>query len=365
MAEQRDYYDALGVSRDADDKLIKAAWRRGTMKYHPDRNPGTGDAERKLQEINAAYEVLSDPEKRDQYDRFGHAAAQAGAPPRGASGSYGIDLGDLFGGVFGDAFNAPRRRGPRPGADMSQEAVISLEQAARGGEMPLDIMRRAACETCDGSGAAPGSSVSTCKACNGHGVRRRVQGIFSTQEACPSCRGQGQTIDQPCSDCAGRGAVNKTEHLKITVPVGVDDGDSLRMRGKGDCGQPGAPPGDMYIQFTVLPHPLCTRDGDDLYTELSISFATAALGGSPELPTLDGPVKVKIAPGTASGKLIRLRGKGVQSLRRKHIGDLLCRVSVEVPVKLSRAQQQLLSKFDSSLKPGNAAPSEPSSWHES
>ena len=349
MAEPRDYYEVLGVSRDANDKEIKDAWRRVAGKYHPDRNPGDRAAERKLQEINEAYEVLSNGEKRELYDRFGHAGPQAGGPFAGAADSFGVDLGDVLGGIFGDVFGS-RRRG---GSDLHHAVTVSLEQAARGADVEVAVARMAPCEDCGGSGAAAGSAPSVCEACRGSGVNRRSQGFFSVQETCMRCGGQGKVIRDPCAGCRGQGAVRRQERLKVTVPQGVDDDDVLRLRGKGNFAGAGAPAGDLYVRFKLRPHRLFTRDGNDLHVEAPIGFATATLGGEIEVPTLDGRAKVKIAAGTASGKLVRLRGKGVPSLRRRQAGDLLCRVLVEIPVGLSRTQKKLLRAFDDSLKPAN------------
>ena len=351
MAELRDHYEVLGVSRDASDKEIKDAWRRTARKYHPDRNPGDSAAERKIQEINAAYEVLSDDEKRGLYDRFGHAGPQAGGPFAGGANHFGMDLGDVLGGIFGDAFGGARRE---EALDLRHEAVISLEQAVRGAELELAVDRMAACETCEGSGAAPGSAPSVCAACNGSGTHRRREGFFSVQETCMQCGGRGRVIRSPCSGCRGQGRARKQERLKVTVPVGVDDGNMLRLTGKGHFAGPNTPGGDLYVRFHVRPHPVFERDGNDLHANVPIRFATAALGGEIEVPTLDGRAVAKVAPGTTSGQWIRLRGKGAPSLRQPRAGDLLCQVLVEIPVELSRAQKKLLRAFDDSLKPANS-----------
>jgi len=347
---KRDYYEVLGVKRDASPEDVKKAYRRLAMKYHPDRNPDDPEAEAKFKEAKEAYEVLSDDGKRSAYDRFGHAGVASG----GGFGSngFGADaFSDIFGDVFGDIFGAgPRSRTQMyRGADLRYELELTLEQAVTGDTVEIEIPSRVACGTCDGSGAAPGTQRVTCSTCGGHGSVRVQQGFFSIQQTCPVCRGAGSRVEKPCPDCSGSGVVRKIRTLSVKVPPGVDNGDRIRLSREGEPGRNGGPPGDLYVDIVVRPHPIFTRDGQDLSCEVPISFATAALGGSVEVPTLDGHVVLKIPPETQSGKVFRLRGKGVRSVRAPGYGDLFCRVQVETPVNLTAEQKELLRRFDESI----------------
>ena len=351
---KRDYYEVLGVQRDAGPEEIKKAYRRLAMKYHPDRNPNDPEAEAKFKEAKEAYEVLSDQGKRAAYDRFGHAGVEPGGPGFGNGFGAGDAFSDIFGDVFGDIFGAgPRSRTQMyRGADLRYELELTLEQAVTGDTVEIDIPSRVTCETCDGSGAAPGSERITCATCGGHGQVRVQQGFFSIQQTCPACRGAGSRVEKPCPDCSGAGTVRKIRTLSVKVPPGVDNGDRIRLSREGEPGRNGGPPGDLYVDIRVAPHPIFTREGQDLSCEVPISFATAALGGTVEVPTLDGHVVLKVPPETQSGKVFRLKGKGVRSVRAPGYGDLFCRVQVETPVNLTPEQKEALRRFDESIKGG-------------
>ncbi len=349
---QRDYYEVLGVSRDASDNDLKKAYRRLAMKYHPDRNPGDEESETTFKEVQQAYEVLRDPKKRAAYDQFGHAGVEGGGA--GGGGFSAADaFSDIFGDVFGDIFGGGRRGGRTHafrGADLRYELDLTLEQAVGGDEVDVEVPSRVECERCDGAGAEPGSKPRECSDCRGIGQIRVQQGFFSIQQTCPTCRGQGSVIDTPCRECRGQGLKRKLRTLTVKVPPGVDTGDRIRLSHEGDPGRNGGPPGDLYVDIAVAPHPIFTREGRDLNCEVPISFATAVLGGSVEVPTLDGQVVLKIPPETQSGKRFRLRNKGVKSVRGTGVGDLFCRVQVETPVHLNEEQKELLRRFDDSLK---------------
>lgn len=351
---KRDYYEVLSVAKTATKDEIKKAYRRLAMKYHPDRNKDDADAEKKFKEAKEAYEVLSNDEKRAAYDQFGHDALRGGGA--GAGGFGGAEgFSDIFGDVFGDIFGGGRRGGRSQvfrGADLGYELKLDLERAVAGDTVTIDVPTQVACDTCDGSGARKGSSPVQCTTCGGAGQVRVQQGFFSIQQTCPACKGQGTVINDPCSSCHGRGRVSKTRTLSVKVPPGVDDGDRIRLTGEGEAGRNGGPPGDLYVEIRVSPHKIFEREGGDLSCEVPISIATAALGGDVELPTLDGNVSLKIPAGTQSGKVFRLRGKGVITVRDPHKGDLFARVSVETPVNLTDEQQELLRQFDSSVSKG-------------
>ena len=350
---KRDYYEVLGVQRNATAEDVKKAYRRLAMKYHPDRNPDDPEAEAKFKEAKEAYEILSDGGKRAAYDRFGHAGVASGGG--GGSNGFGADaFSDIFGDVFGDIFGAgPRSRTQMyRGADLRYELELTLEQAVTGDTVEIDIPSRVACGTCEGSGAAPGSQRVTCSTCAGHGSVRVQQGFFSIQQTCPVCRGAGSRVEKPCPDCSGSGVVRKIRTLSVKVPPGVDDGDRIRLSREGEPGRNGGPPGDLYVDIVVRPHPIFSRDGQDLSCEVPISFATAALGGTVEVPTLDGHVVLRIPPETQSGKVFRLKGKGVRSVRAPGYGDLFCRVQVETPVNLTAEQKEALRRFDESISGG-------------
>jgi molecular chaperone DnaJ len=349
---KRDYYEVLGCGKDAAEADIKKAYRRLAMKYHPDRNPDDADAEAKFKEAKEAYEVLSDKDKRGAYDQFGHAGVDASQAGGGFGG--GEAFSDIFGDVFGDIFGGGRRTRSQVfrGADLRYELELTLEQAVAGESVNIDVPTQAECERCDGSGAEPGTSPTPCATCSGAGQVRVQQGFFSIQQTCPACKGVGATVQDPCSECAGRGRVRKVKTLAVKVPAGVDSGDRIRLAGEGEAGRNGGPSGDLYVDIMVTAHPIFERDGQNLRCEVPIGFAAAAIGSSVEVPTLDGQVMLKIPPETQSGRVFRLRGKGVRSVRASGIGDLFCRVQVETPVKLTDEQKSLLEKFDEAVQAG-------------
>jgi len=350
---KRDYYEVLGVSRTAPADEIKKAYRRLAMKHHPDRNKDDTSAAGKFKEAKEAYEVLSDSEKRATYDRFGHDGLSSARG--GGAGGYGAEgFGDIFGDVFGDIFGGGRQRGSQVfrGADLGYELRLDLEKAVRGDSVTIDVPTQVACEKCDGSGAKKGTDPVKCSTCGGVGQVRMQQGFFSIQQACPACKGVGTTIGDPCSDCHGRGRTRKTKTLSVKVPAGVDDGDRIRLSGEGEAGRNGGPPGDLYVEIRVNPHKLFTRDAADLACEIPISVAAATLGGEVELPTLNGNVSLKVPAGTQSGKVFRLRGKGVSTVRDARQGDLFAKVAVETPVNLNSEQKDLLQRFEESIRSG-------------
>ncbi|MEP1471997.1 MAG: molecular chaperone DnaJ [Halieaceae bacterium] len=365
---KRDYYEVLGVDKDADDKDIKKSYRRVAMKYHPDRNPDDPDAEEKFKEATEAYDVLMDGEKRQAYDQFGHA----GVDPNmggGAGGFGGGNFSDIFGDVFGDIFGGGGGGrgpgGPQRGSDLRYTLDISLEDAVKGTTVEIRVPTLAGCETCDGSGAKKGSTPTTCGTCGGVGQVRMQQGFFQVQQTCPTCRGRGKSISDPCTDCQGQGRVEKTKTLSVKVPPGVDTGDRIRLSGEGEAGPEGGPTGDLFVQMSVKQHPIFERDGKNLYCEVPITFVDAAVGGELEVPTLDGRVKLKIPAETQTGKLFRLRGKGVKPVRGGSVGDLLCRAVVETPVNLNKQQKEMLREFQDSLGEGGKSQSpRQTSWFE-
>jgi len=350
---KRDYYEVLGVAREASEADVKKAYRRLAMKHHPDRNPGNPEAEGQFKEAKEAYEVLTDKEKRAAYDRFGHAGVQGNQGMGGGFGGGADAFGDIFGDVFGDIFGASRRGGRNQvfrGADLRYELDLSLEQAVAGDSITLDIPTQVECSRCTGKGAEPGSQPAQCKTCGGAGQVRIAQGFFSIQQTCPNCAGAGTIIDKPCRDCSGRGRVRKTKTLSVKVPPGVDNGDRIRLAREGEAGRNGGPAGDLYVDISVQPHSIFTREGQNLSCEVPVSFATAALGGSVDVPTLDGNVVLKVPPETQSGSLFRLRGKGVRSVRDSGVGDLFCKVQVETPVSLTADQREKLRAFDAAIQ---------------
>ena len=345
---KRDYYEVLGVSRDAGDDELKQAFRRLAMKYHPDRNPDESDAEDRFKEAKEAYEILSDTQKRGAYDQFGHAGVDASV---GGGAGFSGGFRDVFDEVFGDIFGG-RSGGRRVyrGADLRYQLELALEQAVFGATVEIRIPTRVRCAQCSGSGAARGSSPIRCTTCDGVGQVRAQQGFFSIQQTCPRCRGSGEVITDPCRACRGAGMVQERKTLSVKVPPGVDSGDRIRLAGEGEPGEQGGPPGDLYAEVSVREHGIFERDGTSLFCEVPISFVTAALGGELEVPTLGGRVNLKIPAETQSGRLFRLRGKGVRSVRGGAVGDLICKVAVETPVKLNAAQKELLRKLDESMR---------------
>jgi molecular chaperone DnaJ len=344
---KRDYYEVLGVNRDADEETIKKAYRRLAMKHHPDRNPDNPKAEEQFKEAKEAYEVLTDESKRAAYDRYGHAGVDPRAGMAGGAAGFS-NFADAFGDIFGDIFNQARRgrSSVYRGADLRYNLEVPLEQAARGSETRIRIPTYEDCETCKGTGAKPGTNPKTCPTCEGQGQVRMQQGFFSIQQTCPKCHGTGKIIAEPCPTCHGAARVKKQKTLSVKIPAGVDEGDRIRLSGEGEPGVNGGPAGDLYVQIQVKPHPVFQRDHDDLHCEMPVSFATAALGGDIEIPTLDGSAKIKIPSETQSGKVFRLRGKGIRGVRSREHGDLLCHVVVETPVSLTERQRELLREFE-------------------
>ena len=351
---KRDYYEVLGVAKNASDEEIKKAYRKLAMKHHPDRNPDDKGAEEKFKEAKQAYEILSDSDKRATYDQFGHAGVDQQA---GMGGGYGGASGfsdafsDIFGDIFGGGGGGNRRDRVYRGADLRYNLEIGLEEAARGTETKIRIPSLEECGTCHGSGAKPGTQPTTCTTCGGHGQVRIQQGFFSVQQTCPRCGGTGKMVTDPCTTCHGEGRVKKHKTLSVKIPAGVDTGDRIRLGGEGEAGVNGGPSGDLYVVIHLKDHPVFKRDGDDLHCEMPISFATAALGGELEIPTLDGHAKIKIPAETQSGKVFRLRGKGIKGVRSHAPGDLLCHMQIETPVNLSERQKELLRELEA-LSPG-------------
>ena len=349
---KRDYYEVLGCGRDAGEAELKKAYRRLAMKYHPDRNPDDKRAEARFKEAKEAWEILSNPDKRSAYDQFGHAGVEAGR----AGGGFGAGpeaFSDIFGDVFGDIFGNSGRRGRTQvfrGADLRYELALSLEQAVAGDSVNIQVPTKAECGRCHGAGSEPGTQRSSCNRCGGRGQVRVQQGFFSIQQTCPACRGQGTIIASPCGECSGRGRVRKVKTLSVQVPAGVDTGDRIRLAGEGEAGRNGGPSGDLYVDVAINRHPIFTREGRNLSCDVPISFADAVLGSAVEVPTLGGHVVLRIPPETQSGRVFRLRGKGVRPVRGAGIGDLFCKVQVETPVKLDEGQKGLLRQFDESLQ---------------
>ncbi|TAM43940.1 MAG: molecular chaperone DnaJ [Gammaproteobacteria bacterium] len=360
MAKQ-DYYETLGVARNAPEAEIKKAYRRLAMKFHPDRNPGDKSAEAKFKEAKEAYEILSDQQKRTAYDQFGHAGVDPSAAAGAAGGFYGAGPGnasfaDIFGDVFGDIFGggARTRGGAARGSDLRYSLELSLEDAVKGTEMRIRVPTLDTCDTCHGSGAKPGTQATTCRTCGGYGQVRMQQGFFSIQQTCLTCRGSGKSISDPCPACHGQGRVQRTKTLSVKVPAGVDEGDQIRLAGEGEAGEGGGPAGDLYVQVRLKPHAVFKRDGDNLHCEVPVSFAQATLGAEVEVPTLDGRASIKVPAGTQSEKAFRLRGKGVRNVRSGAVGDLYCHVSIETPVNLTPRQRELLEEFERLVKEGGA-----------
>jgi len=348
---KRDLYEVLGVAKNASDDELRKAYRKLAMKYHPDRNPDSKEAEEKFKSAKEAYEILSDAQKRAAYDRYGHAGVDSNA----AGGMGGAGFAETFGDIFGDIFGGGRRgSGPQMyrGADLKYTLDITLEQAASGFDTEIRVPSWETCDTCNGSGAKPGTQPRTCRTCNGSGVVRMQQGFFSVQQTCPTCHGSGKEITDPCPACDGVGRIRKNKTLQVKIPPGIDDGMRIRSTGNGEPGVNGGPSGDLYVEIHLKPHDIFQREGDDLHCELVIPFTTAALGGEIEVPTLSHKGEISIPEGTQTGKTFRLRGKGIRGVRSSYPGDLYCHVVVETPVRLNDEQKKILQKFAQSLKSG-------------
>ena len=346
---QRDYYEVLGVEKNADEVKVKKAYKRLAMKFHPDRNADDkASAEKKFKEVRKAYDVISDPQKRQAYDQFGHAGVEqgAGGNPFGGGGNPfgGGGFGDIFGDIFGGGQSKPDNRG----SDLRYDLEIDLKQAVKGDTVKIRVTKNDGCDTCDGTGAKPGTSVKTCGTCHGSGQVQMQQGFFAVQRPCHQCNGTGEQIESPCGTCRGQGVVRKQKTLSVKIPPGVDTGNRIRLSGEGEAGLRGGQTGDLYVQIHVKEHNIFQRDGNDLYCEVPIDFATATLGGSIEVPTLQSKLKINIPAGTQTEKLFRLRGKGVPAIRHGGTGDLLCQVKIETPVNLTGKQKELLKAFSSS-----------------
>jgi molecular chaperone DnaJ len=351
MATKTDFYEVLGVSRDADGNVLKSAFRKLAMQYHPDRNPGDHTAEVKFKEVNAAYECLKDPQKRAAYDRFGHAAFENGGGP-GFNGDFGASMSDIFDNIFGDFMGGGARRGGgrsgrERGTDLRYNMEITLEEAYSGRAAEIEVPTKITCRTCSGSGSKPGSNPKVCPSCEGHGRIRAAQGFFSIERTCPTCQGRGEVIADPCLACNGAGRVTEERKLKVEIPAGIEDGTRIRLAGEGEAGLRGGPSGDLYIVLSLKQHEFFQRDGADIFCRVPLSVTTAALGGEFQVPTIDGgKTKVKVPDGTQTGTQFRLKGKGMPVLRSSKVGDMYIQVAVETPRKLSRRQRELLEEFE-------------------
>lgn len=364
MAVRTDYYELLQVSRTADEKTIKSAFRKMAMQYHPDRNPGDAEAEAKFKEVNAAYEVLKDPQKRAAYDRFGHAAFEngGGAGPGGFhQGDFASSMSDIFDNIFGDMMGGGGRRGTTQsrngrerGADLRFNMEISLEEAYNGKTAEIVVPTKIVCTTCSGSGSKPGSQPKTCATCDGAGRVRAAQGFFSIERTCPTCNGRGTVISDPCLACNGAGRTTEERKLSVNIPSGIEDGTRIRLAGEGEAGLRGGAAGDLYIFLSIQPHEFFQREGADIFCRVPISFTTAALGGEFQVPTIDGgKTRVKVPEGTQNGKQFRLKGKGMPVLRTSRVGDMYIQVVVETPQNLTRKQRELLQEFEQVSVPQN------------
>jgi molecular chaperone DnaJ len=351
---KRDYYEVLGVARNASDEELKKAYRRLAMKLHPDRNPDDASAEAAFKEAKEAYEVLSDANKRRAYDAHGHAAFEHGMGGGGGGGQGYADINDVFGDIFGNIFGGGGgARAPRRGADIGYVIELDLEDAVAGIDRRIEVPTMAACKPCKGSGSEDGK-LETCASCQGRGQVRFQRGIFSMQQPCPTCGGRGQKLSNPCKVCHGAGRVEEEKVLSVKIPAGVDNGDRIRLSGEGEAGPAGAPPGDLYVEIRVREHDIFQRDGDDLHCEVPIRFSQAALGDSVRVPTLGGEAEIRVPAETQTGKVFRLREKGVKSVRSRSTGDLYCRVVVETPVNLTAHQRELLQQFEATFTGENA-----------
>lgn len=362
---KQDYYAVLNVASSASLAEIKKAYRKLAMKYHPDRNQGDKAAEEKFKQIKAAYEALSDPKKRALYDQLGpdgfNAATMGGANPWGApGGAHGQgfqfddfgDIGDIIGDILGAGRKqGSRRKGPQKGSDLLYRLELSLDNAVHGTKRSIEVPKLASCPECLGSACKKGSHPVTCSTCEGRGQLHVQQGFFSLSQTCPQCNGEGKRIRNPCTNCRGKGVIRQKKTLSVSIPSGINNGDRIRLKGEGEAVRgKGTTPGDLYVEVHIKPHPIFKRDRQDLYCEIPLSFSTATLGGEVEIPTLDGHVKLKIAPETQTGHTLRLRGRGVCAMHGSYRGDLFCKVIVEVPVNLSKEQKALLQKFDESIR---------------
>jgi len=353
---KRDYYEVLGLARGASEQDIKSAFRRLAKKYHPDANQGDPDSERQFKEVNEAYEVLKDPQKRAAYEQFGHAAFEGGGPgPGGFGPEFASSMEDIFENFFGDFMGGRRGARGRPGhergSDLRYNMEISLQEAYHGKTAEIVVPTSVGCETCAGSGANPGTTPSSCSTCGGYGKVRASQGFFTIERTCPACQGRGEVIDDPCEDCNGLGRVARERTLSVNIPAGVEDGTRIRLAGEGEAGLRSGPPGDLYIFLALKPDPFFQRDGSDVFCRVPISMVKAALGGHIDVPTLEETVtRVKIPPGTESGKQFRLKGKGMPVLRTKMMGDMYIQVDVETPKNLTKRQRELLEEFEKESK---------------
>ena len=364
---KQDFYQTLGIAKNSTDAEIKKAYRRLAMKHHPDRNPGNATSEQKFKEAKEAYESLSDPQKRSTYDQFGHAGMNSQS---GMGGGFnpGDSFNDIFGDMFGDIFGSRRgqQRNTQRGSDLRYNLTLDLEQAVFGDTIKINIPSLTACSPCKGSGAKAGTSVATCQKCDGRGNVRVQQGFFTLQQTCPVCRGTGQTIPHPCADCNGSGRIQKNRTISIKIPSGVDNDDRIRLSNEGEAGINGGPSGDLYVDITVREHSIFTREGSNLFCNVPTSYSTAVLGGVVKVPTIDGAVNLTIPSETQSGKVFRLRGKGITSYRDTRVGDLYCKLQIETPVNLNSKQKSLLKQFEESINTSskNHSPHK-SSWKKS
>ncbi len=359
---KRDYYEVLGVAKNASEDDIKKAYRKLAMKYHPDRNQGdeAKKAEERFKEAKEAYEMLSDPQKRAAYDQFGHAGVDPnmGGFRPGGGGAEGFGgFAEAFGDIFGDIFGGGGRRAAGGqqvyrGADLSYAMEITLEEAARGKDAQIRIPSWETCDTCHGTGARPGTSPKVCSTCNGSGTVHLRQGFFSIQQTCPHCHGTGKVIPDPCTTCHGQGKIKRNKTLEVKIPAGINEGMRIRSAGNGEPGTNGGPPGDLYIEIRLKQHEIFERDGDDLHCTVPVTLTAAALGGAVEVPTLEGNAEIDLPEGTQHGKTFRLRGKGIKGVRSSYPGDLYCHIAVETPVKLTEHQRKLLRELDESFRKG-------------
>ena len=351
---KQDYYQTLGIAKNSSDADIKKAYRKLAMKYHPDRNPGNAASEEKFKDAKEAYEVLSDSQKRNAYDQFGHAGVNSQG---GMGGGFnpGDSINDIFGDMFGDIFGSRRgaRSNSQRGSDLRYELTLDLEQAVFGDNINIKIPSLTSCNSCKGTGAKPGTSATTCNRCEGRGAVRVQQGFFTLQQTCPECRGTGQTIQSPCLDCNGSGRVSRNRTISLKIPPGVDDNDRIRLSKEGEAGLNGGPSGDLYVDINIREHSIFTREGKNLFCTVPISYSSAVLGGVVQVPTINGAVNLTIPAETQSGKLFRLKAKGIRSHRDRITGDLICKVQVETPINLNSKQKDLLKEFEDSIKKSN------------